>query len=270
MKLLNNVGLGVTLMACLMAACEPTGDEPEAVTLNVVSRGSQLVAVENAEGWQVTLDRFDVCVANLEFTQEGEAHASLLKRISDFLIPEAMAHPGHLAGGDVTGTLNGQWLISFLDAEQRLGDATLLEGDYNGVNLSYCVADATVGVTADNPVYGHHAYFSGVAQKGAATIQFTVQIDIVDTPKLWGGVFEMNVMSATTVTLALRPLTVDPFEGDTFFDGLDFGALDNDGDGVVAISAGIPAHNILMKTLMSHDHWSVVATNAQATGKAGI
>ena len=254
-------GIGVTTLLCLLIACEPSGDEPEEILMQVVSQGNQLVSVTNAEGWQVSLDAFDLCITNLEFTQEGEAHASLLKRISDFLIPEAMAHPGHLAAGDVTGTLNGRWLISFLNPPQSLGQATILEGTYNGLNLSYCAADASMGVAADNPVHGHHAYISGTAAKNSATIQFTAQIDIADDPKLWGGVFELDVTASTTSTLALRPLTVDPSEGDTFFDGLDFGVLDEDGDGKVALVAGMPAHNILMKTLLSHDHWSVVATN---------
>ena len=260
---IKQIGIGATILLSFFIACEPSGNEPGEAIIPVVSRSSQLVPVTNAEGWQVSLENFDVCVENLEFTQEGETHASLLKQISDFLIPEVMAHPGHMAGGDVTGTLNGQWLVSFLDAQQSLGDATLLEGDYNGLNLSYCVAGAAQGVAAADPVFGHHGFISGTAIKDDSTIHFSAQIDIADTPKLWGGVFEATISASATATLALRPLTIDPFEADTFFDGVDFGALDEDGDGVVALTAGMPAHNILMKTLLSHDHWSVVTINTQ-------
>ena len=120
-----------------------------------------------------------------------------------------------------------------------------------------------MGVGADHPVLGHHGYLAGTAVKGATTIQFSVKIDIADDPKLWGGVFELYVANGTATVLALSPLTTDPFEADTFFDGVDFGALDTDGDGQVQLGVGMPAHNILMKRLMSHDHWSVQTRNGQ-------
>jgi hypothetical protein len=251
---------GLLTVLCL-AGCEPEGDEPAEVSLPVTFNGGGLTPAVNDLGWQVTLNRFDVCVENMEFTQEGEAHASILKRVSDFFIPEAMAHPGHLAGGDVTGTLTGKWLIPFLGASRNLGLATLLEGDYNGVNLSFCVADETVGAAATSAIFGHQAMMSGTATNGISTVQFTAIIDIGDAPTMWGGVFELMVAESSSVQLVLHPFSVDPFEEDTFFDGLDFGALDDDGDGTVNLIAGMPAHNILMKSLLSHDHWSVISNN---------
>ena len=45
--------------------------------------------------------------------------------------------------------------------------------------------------------------------------------------------------------------------GDSLFDGIDFGALDTDGDGEVAIEPASAAHNVLAKTLVRHDHWGM-------------
>jgi hypothetical protein len=60
------------------------------------------------------------------------------------------------------------------------------------------------------------------------------------------------------VTVALQLFPVDPIEELSLFDGLDFAALDGDGDGVVAIGPGDAAHNFLRRTLQSHVHYAAV------------
>ncbi|MBN2340717.1 MAG: hypothetical protein JXX29_03870 [Deltaproteobacteria bacterium] len=245
----------------LWVGCEPSGEEPQEVALPMTFDASGLVSTTNVAGWQVTVTAFDVCVQNVEFTQEGEEHTSLLRSISNFVVPEVMAHPGHLAGGDVTGTLQGQWSVSFFGDSAPLGDAVLLEGEYNGFNMSFCVAGAEVGVAADAKVFGHHAFMAGIADNGTQQIQFELFVDVTDDPLMYGGVFEMDVTPDSERTLSLRPVMLDPYENDSFFEGVDFGALDEDNDGVVSIESGSAAHNILMKSLLNHDHWYVVAMN---------
>ncbi|MDI7268823.1 MAG: hypothetical protein QME96_12600, partial [Myxococcota bacterium] len=75
-----------------------------------------------------------------------------------------------------------------------------------------------------------------------------------------GAPFRLVVRPDTRATLVLRLLPVDPTaEADTLLDGIDFEALDADGDGEVRIAPGDAAHNVLRRRLQSHDHWDVAA-----------
>lgn len=241
-------------------ACEPKGEEPQEVTLPVSIDGrGLLLPTVNTGDWQVSVDTFDVCVENFEFTQEGEAHVSVLRRISNFLVPELMAHPGHLGGGDVTGVLDGAWVIRFMEKTIPLGDATLLEGAYNGFNMNFCIAGESHGITDEQPIFGHNAAISGVGKNGSQSVRFELFVDIADDPVLFGGIFEEGIAPSMQPGLRLKPVLQDSIGGGSFFDGIDFGLLDDDGDGFVSIEKGSEAHNILMKALMDHPYWSVTA-----------
>ena len=240
------------------ALCTPGGDEPVQVSLPVKASGAGLESVTNAEGWTVDLSVFRLAISDIEFTIEGETHASRTSEIGNWLIPSANAHPGHYAGGEVTGELLGNFVLDPLSSEQRLGKGTLLTEDYNGANLHFRVADDSDGLSADDPLLGHTAYIEGEASNGDRTIAFTATLDVADGTEMVGAPFELSITEETAGAIVLEVLTLDPSEGDTMFDGLDFGALDDDDDDIVIIEPGSSAHNILMKTVIRHDHYLMV------------
>ncbi len=245
------------------AACEPGGSEPAAVLLPVVATADGIVRCTNDLGWEVELDAVRVAVGDLEFTIEGETHAAgpLLRRFAsravDILLPVALAHPGHQAGGEVTGSLPGDFVADPF-SETVLGTATLLAGDYHGVNLLFRRATTADGLDKEDPLVGHTALLSGTARKDGTTLSFQAILDVTDGIQMVGGPFDLVVQTDTTASLALTLYTIDPFEGDTLFDHLDFGALEGAGGGFVAIAPGQAAHNVLAKTLIRHDHWGAV------------
>jgi hypothetical protein len=253
------IALGLVLAMLLVSVCAPEGEEPRQVSLPVVSDGSGVAPCTNAEGWTVELDELRVAIRDLEFTIEGEAHARRTHPLLRILSPRALAHPGHLAGGDVTGELSGAFVLDmFAQKPEPLGEAVLLEGDYNGVNFTFRAADASDDLAADDPLIGHTAYMAGVAARDEESVAFTATLDqLAADTQMVGGVFDLTVTESTTATLALGIFTIDPSENDTLFDGIDFGALDDDEDGTVDIVPGDEAHNILVKTLERHDHYGV-------------
>lgn len=245
------------LVPLVAALCSPSGDEPARVTLPVEASGEGLEEITNDEGWTVTLSVFRLAISDIEFTIEGDTHASSAPGLLDLLIPSAYAHPGHYAGGEVTGELLGDFLLNLMDKEQSLGDGTLLVEDYNGANIYFRTTDESDGLDKDDVLLGHTAHIEGSATKDDVTISFTAILDVEDGTQMVGAPFELTVAEETSGTLTLQVLTLDPFEGDTLLDGLDFEALDEDDDNVVLIEPGSDAHNVFMKTLIRHDHYNV-------------
>jgi hypothetical protein len=247
------------LIAATLAfgVCDPAGREPAPVSLPVVTGDTGATPCTNDLGWAVEVTGLRVAVRDLEFTIEGETHASIPDRLRGLAVPAALAHPGHYAGGEVTGELPGKFVFDLGAAGQALGDATLLPGDYNGIDLTFRAAAPGDGLEEGDPLLGHAAVITGSAAKDGIAVAFAAVLDIEDGTQMVGGPFDLEVDAGTVATLALTAYTVDPSEGDTLFDGLDFGALDDDGDGQVAIGPGQEAHNVLMKTLVRHDHWGI-------------
>jgi len=244
----------------MVTGCQDaTSEEPTPVPLPVVVDDAGVTACTTAEGWTVELDRARVAVADLEFTIAGETHAAWWPRLADLLIRPAHAHPGHYAGGEVTGELAGSFLLELTPpAGAALGDASLLPGEYQGLNLRHRRADAGDGLDATDPLVGHTAVLAGRATREGRTVRFAASLDVPAGTQTVGGPFTLEVTAQTRRTLGLTLYTVDPSEQDTLFDGLDFAALDEDGDGEVTIQPGEAAHNVLMKTLIRHDHWGIV------------
>ena len=248
----------LVLLPLATALCTPEGDEPVQVTLPMAASGEGLEAVTNAEGWTVAVSVFRLATADFEFTIEGETHASIdhCPWQEVLGIRSAWAHPGHYAGGEVTGELLGNFILDLTDERQPLGDAVLLEEDYNGANLHFRIADDTDELDADDPLLGHTAYIEGEATKDDVTVAFTAIVDVEDGTEMVGAPFELTVTEETAGTIVWQVLTLDPSEGDTIFDGLDFGTLDEDGDGLLEIVPDSDAHNVFMKTLIRHDHYN--------------
>jgi hypothetical protein len=125
------------------------------------------------------------------------------------------------------------------------------------MNLHFRTASKQDALDADDPLTGHTAHIEGTAQKDDVSVSFVALLDVAPDTEMVGGPFDAEVTSESTEILTLRVHTVDPVENDTLFDGLAFDALDDDDDGNVEISPGAAAHNILMKTVIRHDHYDV-------------
>ncbi len=253
-------------LAVGLGAC---GDPEEAtrVDLTVLVDATGLEPVTTDLGYEVTLDAARLGLGDLLFTVAGEAHtAALWRALTGALVPVAHAHPGHFQAGDVTGELRGRFVADWLDgAGAELGVATLLAGTYQSANFTFVAAGEADGLAVDDPLAGHTALLAGVATRAAETVAFTALIDTPVDRALLGAPFVLRVRAASRERLGLRLLSRDPLEGDTLFDGVDFGAADEDGDGQLLLSAAASgaaatAYTRLARTLQTHDHFDVRPT----------
>lgn len=251
MKIRSTATLFGALLALGIAGCSDPEEAPR-VELPVAVSADQLQTVTTDLGYEVELSEARTAVDNLAFTIAGEAHTQLWQPLQDMLIPSAYAHPGHYAGGEVTGEMPGHFIIDWLAEDGReLGVGELLAGNYTGLNFGFSRAGED-DVDADDPLFGHTAIFSGVAKKDGAQTEFTI---IVDSPKdreLVGGVFgtegadplegyEATISSGASGTLYFRLASSEPIENKTLFDGVDFAALDADSQGSVYIEPEVEA-----------------------------
>lgn len=247
----------------LLSACaEP--QEPPRVELEVFTDASGLQPVVTDLGYEVDLTEARLVLENLEFTIAGEMHSSVLKRISQVLLPTAHAHPGHHQDGDVTGELRGRFIIDWTGAADAvLGNATLLPGDYKAANFRFERGGAADGLSEEDPLVGHTAILRGSASKDGARFDFVARIVSPVGRNLVGAPFEFEVDATTDARLGLRLLVRDLIEDDTLFDGLDFAALTQDGEGRIVLEGGADdpalaaAYNQLRSTFQSHDHFDV-------------
>lgn len=244
-------------MMMVTTACAPS-QEVVRVPLAVVLDASGVVPSTSDLGWTVTLTAARLAVSTVQFTIQGEMHGATAG-LGPWLMGRAWAHPGHYAGGDVTGELPGEFILDWLGQDRMtLGTADLLVGDYNGMNFSFRAATVADGLAADDPLLGHTAQLAGSASKGGVTVMFTAIVDVDAGAQLVGAPFEDTVEAGSAAPIELQLLPTDPVMGASLFDGLDFAALDalDDADGVVAIAPGEVAHNLLRRTLQSHVHYN--------------
>ena len=179
--------------------------------------------------------------------------------LPSWLMSRAWAHPGHYAGGNVTGELGGAFILDWSAHDgMSLGVAEMLTGDYNGMNFSFRAADAADSLDAADPLLGHAAHFAGIATRDGVSVTFMALLDFDAGAQVVGAPFELLVEADTKTVLGLQLLPTDPVESKSLFDGLDFAALDEDGDGDINIVPGDEAHNILRRTAQLHVHYDAV------------
>lgn len=243
----------------LLWGCDLPLEAPR-VTLPV-ELGADTVATPfiTDQGYTVTLVRTQIVASNVTFTIADETHsATLMHLMSHALIPSAHAHPGHGEGGEITGELLGTRVLDWFVPERPLGDATLIAGTYKSANFTFARASAnTIGT--NDALTGHTAVVSGIATRGASSVAFTFVIDSPEGRELTGIPFDATLEESAGGSLKLALEPIDPFEGDTILDGVDFEAVDADGDGFVLIQPDDPetedAYNIFRRTLQTHDHY---------------
>ncbi|MBX7082028.1 MAG: hypothetical protein K1X88_22670 [Nannocystaceae bacterium] len=259
------------LLIPLLAACGLDSQQAPQVQLSVVVDGSGMGAFDNDLGYHIEITTMRVAFDNVEFTTGGEMHASLLHRVGgalqELVIPTAYAHPGHYAGGEIAGEMDGRFVVDWLADGTEVGTATMLATRYNGANFVFTRATAN-DVPAGDPLLGHTMQLAGTATRDGATWSFHGFIDeeegkrviglpIGDDLEAGAETPHFDVDGDTDVALGLQMLMVDPFEPDTAFDKLDFAELDGDGDGDVELVVGEAANNLILRQLQVHDQYAV-------------
>lgn len=257
--------IALSCVAGLTVACGSPEEAPT-VELAVYADASGVDAVTTDLGYRVELDRARMVISNLQFAIAGEVHtASLWRKLSDFVLPNANAHPGHYQGGEVTGELRGRYVVDWLPADEReLGVARLIAGTYHSANFGFESASKKLDdLTSEDELVGHTAVLGGTATRGETRVEFSALIDSPKGRQLVGVPFEREVSEGSKFDLGLALVTKDALEGDTLFDGIDFATLEsNEGDGVVleagnADAAVTEAYNQLRRTFQTHDHFAI-------------
>lgn len=251
-------------MASSAVALSACAGAEEAPRVELPVRAARLLeAVETDLGYRIELGEARLVVHGLEFAIGGEAHvSSWTQRIADWLVPIATAHPGHLSGGEVTGELPGRFVISWRPAvETPLGTASLIAGDYESANFTLASGTGADGLGPNDPLLGHTMSLRGTASRGPERHQFSALVDADGERELAGIPFAVRVPSDASMSLGLELLLGDPFEGDTLFDAIDFGAIPQDDAGVVVVAAGAShasardAHARLARAIQTPDHF---------------
>ena len=230
-----------------LVACSDSSEAPT-VQLPVATSGAAFAPSTTDLGYTVTTTRVRMAIADLQLTIEGEQHTAA---------PSPIQHPGHSAGGEVTGTMPGHFVLDWNGAAHMLGTAELIVGDYQGANFTFRAADAADGLAADDALLGHAIHVLGVATKDGTDHPFDAVIDLDAGTQLVGAVFEDVITEASTETLELAFLPTDPSATATIYDGLDFATLPTTGDDRIELRPGSAAYNAFRRPLQTHDHYAI-------------
>lgn len=250
-------------VALCAGACNEAA-EPARVELSVTTDGSGVVPVQTDQGYTVTVTSARLAMQDLVFTVSGEVHTELsaFRLLYDLLIPPAHAHPGHYLGGEVTGELQGRYVLDLVSAAP-VGTATLLEGTYTAANFTFARASVDDGLDGSDALIGHTALVEGIAARGGAEYAFTVVMNSPEDRVLVGAPFAAEISPGAADPIRFTFSPADELEGDTLFDGVDFATLDGDGDGTISITEGAAdaatedAYNRIHRAFQSHDHFSL-------------
>lgn len=240
-------------LACslLMAAGCTDTEEAIRVELPVTTAAAAFAPATTDLGYVVTLTEMQAAVSTIQFTIEGEMHQDL------DLPPGTIAHPGHSAGGEVTGELAGDHVLAWNgQPHDPLGMGTLIVGDYQGANFTFRAATAADNVPA---LTGHAIHLAGTIVKDGTTKPLDVLIDVELDTAVVGAVFDDVITEASTGSLAIAFYPTDPYEDDTPFDGIDFFALPTTNSGAIEIRPGTPEHNFIRRVITTHDHYGVTS-----------
>jgi len=236
------------VLSFALAACTST-EEAARVDLPVSTAGTSFAPAATDLDYQVSVERMSVAVSGIQFTIEGEMHTGLAP-------PGTVAHPGHSAGGEVTGELPGDYVFQWSgQTRPTLGVATMIVGYYLGANFSFRTAVAA-DVPAGDPLVGHAIHLSGTVSKAGVSKPFDALFDVEPNTNVIGAVFEDEINETSTETLGFVFFPTDPSEGDTPFDGVDFFTTFTGAS--IEIRPGSDTHNIIRRAIQTHDHYGVV------------
>lgn len=269
---LRDLWLGAAA-SCWAAGCADAR-EPRRVELPVVVDAGGITPVQTDRGYQVVLSGARLVLDRLELTIAGEASAaSVWRTLADWVIADAHAHPGHFEGGEVTGELPGHFVLDLLQPDAPIGIATLIVGTYRSGNFTFGQAGPGDGLADGDPLLGHTAMFVGSASKDGSDVEFSFVIDAPPGRELIGAPFEVDVTEASPPGLRFELLTLDPVEGDSLFDGIEFDALPRGAGSDEAVRVElhpgdsepllVDAYDTFRRTLQTHDHFRLSAAAAE-------
>lgn len=243
MNRLQTLVLPFALIACGGSEGASTVDLP------VTTAAGPMEEATTDLGYTIDLTRVRIAVSQIQFTIEGELHEKPGGTLRH--------HPGHYAGGEVTGELPGDFILEWNGAAQPdLGLATLITGDYQGANFLFRAAAAGDGLDGSDPMIGHAFHITGTVSKDGTTRDLDMLFDVETDTQIVGAVFEDVIGAATAQRLDINFYPVDPYEGDTAFDGVDYFTLPLTGN-AIEIRPGTAEHNVIRRTITTHDHYGV-------------
>src|SRR5690606_38716624 len=149
---------------------------------------SPLGAATTDLGYTIELTRLRIAVSSIEFTTEGETHQDVARAVPGVPPPP---HPGHSAGGEVTGELPGDYGLEWNgQANPPLGMGTLIVGEYHGANLTFRAAGDADGLAPDDRLLGHTFHLEGTVSRDGTTKPLVAVLDVEPDSILIGAVFD--------------------------------------------------------------------------------
>ncbi|MFN0252182.1 MAG: hypothetical protein ACKV2T_35225 [Kofleriaceae bacterium] len=234
-------------LAGLVAGCTDSG-EAARVEIPVTTASSVFAPATTDLGYVVNISEMQAAVSTIQFTIEGERHQDIV------VPPGTIAHPGHSAGGEVTGELPGEHVLVWNGQPHApLGTGTLIAGAYRGANFTFRAATVADDVPA---LVGHAIHLAGTATKAGTTMPFDILIDVEVDTAIIGAVFEDEITETSMGTLSIAFLPTDPDESDTPLDGVDFFLLPTT-QGAIEIRPGSETHNLVRRVITTHDHYGI-------------
>ncbi len=250
--------LALALVAGPVGGCAFDSELADRAAADVIVDGTVIANTETDMGYRIELTRCRVAIDTVEFTTDGEQHASLFGPAWDLLVPSAFAHPGHAGGGEVVGELPGRHVFDWRDDGTVLGEAILLDALYTGANFSFTRAQVEDGLSSDDPIIGHTFEITGIATLDDEQWTFSVLVDQDQGRRVVGLPLSLDVdPNGQKLELGLQLRVDDPLEQESMFDGIDFAMLDPDGDHVIVIEPDTDAYHRLRRSTQTHDHYGV-------------
>lgn len=239
-----------------LAGCGGEDQGATQIPLTVTHRASAAAPFTTDLGYTVQLTRCRVAVRDLVFTTGG-AQAST--PWWSWLIGQAYAHPGHGGGGEILGELPGRYVVDFTEAG-ALGEGLFLAGIYDGADFAFDRGAAAPEGPLDegDPLIEHTLEIAGEACQVDACWAFEATLDQDLGRALTGAPFTLDLTGGARPDVALAFLPVDPFEGDTLLDGVDFAALGAPDD-TLTFAPGDDTHTRLIRRTQRHDFYFVYA-----------
>ena len=240
------------LLLLVIAGCGGESQEATRHSLEVVTDGSELGSFVTELGFEVELDSVEIAIERVEFTVGGEAHEDgVAQKMRRWLVPDALAHPNHSAGGEVAGEVAGPVLLRWRSGEiEVVGDGEFLSGQYAGYNLH--LGD---GLEGSDVAPGTMARLRGVARRDGEEVAFDLAVDTVDEATIYGGVFGGAIPGDGGQSVALQFMPVDSQSGRTFFDDIDLGKLPVNDQGLAEVRPNTQEYFLLRFALLAHEFY---------------
>ena len=244
--------------------CGGESEEAPRYDVPIYTDGSNLVVLENDRAYEVEIKEIIHRVDSVDFTAGGESHASLTPtgRLWDLLVPDAMAHPNHSAGGEVAGTLPGPRILAFRQGEVlKMGTGRFLGGDYEGYNFAFS-GDRDVEVPEVeehfevplNPEQDLMAVHRGVVRDGEGNeYELHAEVTISSFAEVYGGALSASIPENKERGIALTIEPSDDWSESSLYD-ISFSNLVDD-EGVIRINEDTNGHSLLRTALGGHEFY---------------